>query len=90
MSLFADIPIALVIPPFPQYAFTIPHDDTELMVSLMQKDVREEKGSGLRAEPGGGATVNLDAQSKGQNFAIGFHIMKVSERERQSAVVYPL
>ena len=58
-------------PSFLQYAFTVTKDETEVMVSLLQKDVREMKG--LTASKGGGAVP----KGAGENFTIGYHVMKV-------------
>jgi calpain-5 len=48
----------------PQYVFKVPHADTEVMVSLMQKDPRGEAAL---------------SSVGGKNFAIGFYIMRVEE-----------
>lgn len=60
----------------PQYLFTIGKDETEVMVSLLQKDVRDQKG--LSAAKGG----EVGAKGTGENFTIGYHIMKVEENRR--------
>ena len=50
-------------PPTPQYVFKVPHADTQVMVSLLQKDPRENTSLGSIG---------------GNNFAVGFYIMKAS------------
>lgn len=55
-----------------QYSFSIPRDETEVMLSLYQKDVRDQKG--LRA--GGDAQASVQP-GMGQNLTIGFLVMKV-------------
>ena len=57
-----------------QYAFTIPRDETEVMLSLYQKDVRDQKG--LKANT---AVVQEIVQSSGENLTIGFFVMKVRD-----------
>ena len=44
------------------------------MVSLYQKDVRDQKG--LRASSGAGAQ-KTEQTGTGENLTIGFHVMKV-------------
>ena len=63
----------MINPLFPplQYVFTIGKDETEMMVSLYQKDVRDQKG--LKAAKGGGGANTSGAE----NFTIGYHVMKV-------------
>ena len=60
-----------------QYVFTVPRDDEEVMVSLMQKDVRDQRGT--KAEKGGGAKASkkTEPDQHGKNFTIGYHVMKV-------------
>ena len=52
---------SLLSPPV-QYVFKVPHADTQVMVSLMQRDPREEAAL---------------SSAGGKNFAIGFYIMRV-------------
>ena len=56
-----------------QYMFSVPRDETEVMVSLSQKDVRDQRG--LKAERG--AATKKEAPGMGENFTIGFYVMKV-------------
>ena len=59
-----------------QYTFDITKDDTEVMVSLYQKDARDQRG--LQASKGGGAAASKKVvAAAGDNYTIGFHIMKV-------------
>ena len=51
------------LPPPVQYVFKVPHADTQVMVSLMQRDPREDAAL---------------SSVGGKNFAIGFYIMRVS------------
>ena len=57
-----------------QYTFTVPRDETEVMVSLYQKDVRDQKG--LKA---GAGAQKSEVTGTGENLTIGFHVMKVRE-----------
>ena len=51
-----------LLPPPVQYVFKVPHADTQVMVSLMQRDPREEAAL---------------SSVGGKNFAIRFYIMRV-------------
>ena len=56
--------------------FSVPRDETEVMVSLSQKDVRDQRG--LKAVRGeASAAVKKEAPGMGENFTIGFYVMKV-------------
>ena len=59
-----------------QYAFTVPKDSGEVMVSLMQKDVRDQKE--LKADKGGKA-AKKEMPDQNNNFSIGYYIMRVGK-----------
>ncbi len=59
---------------FSQYTFVVPKPETEIMISLLQKDVRDQRG--LKATPTNEAKKR-EMTGMGQNFSIGFFVMKV-------------
>ncbi len=70
------VPNQVLIYPLPptQYMFVVPKPETEVMISLLQKDVRDQ--SGLKANHGAAAT-KTEETGLGENFTIGFYVMKV-------------
>lgn len=65
-----------------QYLFTVSKDETEVMISLVQKDVRDQRG--LKGAKDG----STSAKGSGENFTIGYHVMKVGVANRVVSVAW--
>ena len=71
-----------------QFVFTVTKNEVEVMVSLYQKDVRDQKGLTANRE---GEATSKEVQGSSENFTIGYHVMKVVHRNRAngSVLVFP-
>ena len=67
-----------------QYYFDITRDETEVMLSLYQKDVRDQRGLKASAE----GALSSEQSGMGENLTIGFLVMKVMKHFNVFLICY--